>query len=562
MTEESQADAAAGYLAEGAFIEAVFRDMAEAVIFTDVDRRIVRINPAAERLFGYAEAELIGYRTAVLYAEETDYAYHGQLRFNPVASCPKSNYRVRYKRRNGEVFTSETFGTHVRDRGGALIGYIGIIRDISDQVRVERCLHELDQISTDQTLDEAAKIRAILALGARHFGLPLGIVSRVEGDRYVVEHMAPADVGVAMGTPLALGDSCCGRVLAAGVPLGLHAGLDPAMPGHPAYPARAGPQRYLGMPLTVDGETYGTLNFSGPGPAEKPFDPADLEFLRLFAQWIANQLSARRRFVELRQARAHAEAMQSEAEAASRAKSAFIANMSHELRTPLNAVIGFTELVQQEPFGPIGHERYREYLENVHGSACHLLDLIHDLLDVCKLEAGRTNLFPEKLDLAAEVDWALQLLAGKIAEARLRVDREPEGAVLPVHIDRRACRQVLLNLLSNAVKYTEPGGRIRVTDKRVARDDRDPSSGTSDAPTAVCAVVIADTGVGVAPEEIDRLFHPFERGAAAQRSATPGTGLGLSLSRQLVETEGGWIAMDSQPGVGTTVTVAWPANPG
>ncbi len=226
---------------------------------------------------------------------------------------------------------------------------------------------------------------------------------------------------------------------------------------------------------------------------------------------------------------------------ASRAKSRFLANMSHELRTPLNAVIGFSEVMTREMFGPIG-PRYQEYSRLIHESGSHLLDLINTVLDMSKIEAGKFELHEELFDLEETVESAVRVL--KIPAERagvvLKTAIAPETRL--VFADRRAIKQVLVNLLSNGVKYTPRGGMVRVS----AHLDRG------------IVLTVADTGTGISRSDLARLGQAFEQVESAQTRAREGTGLGLALVKSLAALHGGEAVLESVLGEGTTVTVRLP----
>ncbi len=236
------------------------------------------------------------------------------------------------------------------------------------------------------------------------------------------------------------------------------------------------------------------------------------------------------------------EAAQERAEAANKAKSAFLANMSHELRTPLNAIIGFSELMREQMFGPLGDARYAEYTGLIHSSGKHLLDLITDMLDMAKIEAGKMMLSPERMDLGESMDDCLRILKDQALNGRVALSSELKGPVM-LQADRRAVKQVLLNLLSNAVKFTPPEGKVVIS----AWKER-----------GRALVAVRDTGIGVSPADLARLGNPFEQAKTDAMLAKGGTGLGLALVKALVEKHGGTLVMKSTLGKGTTVTVDFP----
>lgn len=241
------------------------------------------------------------------------------------------------------------------------------------------------------------------------------------------------------------------------------------------------------------------------------------------------------------------ESLQSEkerAESANKAKSEFLANMSHELRTPLNAIIGFSEMMIQATFGPLGSDRYAEYMNDIHNSGTHLLTLINDILDMSKIEAGRFKLDSENADIEPIVSETLRTLTPQAREKAVEVtaDIAPK---LHGDIDRRAIRQVFLNILSNAVKFTPSGGHISV--KGYQRGDK-------------LVFIIADTGVGIPEAAISKLGQPFEQVENQFTKTHAGSGLGLAISRSLVEMHGGKLQIASKEGEGTTVTVTLPVT--
>lgn len=229
------------------------------------------------------------------------------------------------------------------------------------------------------------------------------------------------------------------------------------------------------------------------------------------------------------------------AEEASRAKSTFLANMSHELRTPLNAVIGFSEIMAKELFGPIGNDQYRQYSGDIFDSGNHLLELINDILDMAKIEAGKLTLAPRPLDPSVAIEQAVRLTKRKAEEKGLSivVDAEDMGEI---EADHRAVKQILLNLLSNAVKFTDQGA--------IMVHARGNSYGLT--------LRVVDTGCGIPPEHLPRLARPFEQVEQELTRNTGGTGLGLALTKSLTEMHGGKLSIQSEVGRGTIVTVWLP----
>jgi signal transduction histidine kinase len=232
------------------------------------------------------------------------------------------------------------------------------------------------------------------------------------------------------------------------------------------------------------------------------------------------------------------------AEQAAQAKSDFLAAMSHELRTPLNAVIGFSDTMLSGVFGDLANERYREYVQDIHRSGLHLLSLINDILDLSKIEAGHFSVDREPVDMAEVVERAVAMTRDSAVAHDLTVALSLPENLPKVDGDKRRLLQVLLNLLSNAVKFTPEGGRITIQAR--AED-----------PGLVLQVI--DDGIGIKPADIPLALQVFGQIDSARSRRFPGTGLGLPLSRRLVELHGGSLTVDSEPGAGTTVTVRLPA---
>jgi signal transduction histidine kinase len=238
--------------------------------------------------------------------------------------------------------------------------------------------------------------------------------------------------------------------------------------------------------------------------------------------------------------RAHAEA-----EAASRAKSEFLANMSHELRTPLNAIIGFAEVIERETFGPTG-SRYREYASDIHGSGRHLLQVINDILDLSKVEAGQMLLHEARLDPALVMQGCVRLIRPRASKSSVRLYMAFDPNLPVLLADEARLRQIGLNLLSNAVKFTKAGGRVSI------------STGLDSA--GGITISVADTGIGMTEDEIRIALEPFRQVTSSLSRTNEGTGLGLPLTKTLVELHGGRLDIASAPGRGTTVTVTFPPS--
>ncbi|EDP65867.1 two component sensor kinase [alpha proteobacterium BAL199] len=231
------------------------------------------------------------------------------------------------------------------------------------------------------------------------------------------------------------------------------------------------------------------------------------------------------------------------ARAASDSKTRFLANMSHELRTPLNAIIGMSELIRSELWGAVGHPKYAEYATDINDSGLHLLDLINDILDFSRVEMGKVTLHDEDIDVTDLLEQSRRTIAGLLEERDLTCVVRVSGSPI-LTADRRAMRQMLLNLLSNAVKHTPPGGRVTIT------SDVDGQGGL--------AIVVEDTGRGIPAERLEWITEPFNVDEEISVTRQGGAGLGLAITKRLVERHGGQISIDSSEGFGTSVRLSFP----
>jgi two-component system, cell cycle sensor histidine kinase PleC len=248
---------------------------------------------------------------------------------------------------------------------------------------------------------------------------------------------------------------------------------------------------------------------------------------------------AHRRLLELDSAR-------NVAESAAAARSRFLATMSHELRTPLNAIIGFSDLLLMQVQSKGGAQKLDEYLADIGSSGRHLLQIINDILDFSKLEAGAVTLDEAEFSLESMIASAVRIGRGQSQTKDVELDWAPIDPAIAVTGDERKLRQVLLNLISNAVKFTPNGGKVEVS--------------TYADPAGARVIAIKDNGVGISPEDIERVFEPFVQADGNLDRASSGTGLGLPLSRKLVELHGGTLHLESMPGAGTAAVVTLPAR--
>ncbi len=239
-------------------------------------------------------------------------------------------------------------------------------------------------------------------------------------------------------------------------------------------------------------------------------------------------------------------ATRTQAEIANRSRSEFFAKMGHELRTPLNAIIGFSEIIKDEIFGPVGSARYREYMHDINDSGHHLLDLVNDLLDIARIEVGKSELDDQVLAVPEVIAASLAEFADQAAAGGVTLDSDIRAGLPHLRADPRKLRQMLSNLLSNAVRFTEPGGRVTL--------------GAWSSPDAGFVLQVADSGIGMALKDIPVALSPFGQVKNALRQRHEGSGLGLPLTKAMAELHAGSLDLQSEPGAGTTVTLRFPAE--
>jgi two-component system cell cycle sensor histidine kinase PleC len=235
-----------------------------------------------------------------------------------------------------------------------------------------------------------------------------------------------------------------------------------------------------------------------------------------------------------------------EAVRANKSKSEFLATMSHELRTPLNAIIGFSDIIKRELFGSIDNERYADYAKDIFDSGSHLLAIINDILDLAKAESGKLQLSEHQFDLTKTVEACVRMCKGRAETGKVELIFFGGQSQIIALADERLLLQVVANLVTNAIKFTHEGGSVRLY--------------ISASPQKGIAIRVTDTGIGIAPENLERVMRPFEQVETAYARKHAGSGLGLPFAKRLVELHGGEIKIESELGKGTTATVTLPAS--
>ena len=442
----------------------------------------------------------------------------------------------------------------IRDRAGHIISCLAVQMDVTGFKRTERQLRTAARFDETQGravalfstgFDRRKILNGLLALLAELHPLPASALYEFDNasGRFTCE--AAHGLSGAMPREFALGEGLLGQaaqaektMLLTCTELTLQTGL-----------ADFEPVEVLMLPISYQGRRLAVLVLA----ASAALDDGDRAFLEQLAVTLGVTLDNLRQYSDLKQLAEQLRASSEEIalknqqlEEASRMKSEFLANMSHELRTPLNSVIGFSEVLQDRMFGPI-NEKQQEYVANILTSGRHLLSLINDILDLSKIESGRMELDPSTFSLRESLDASLIMLREKALKGaiELRLDIAPEADVL-IEADQRKLKQIMFNLISNAVKFTPAGGTVDVT---AVRDD------------GFIEIRVADTGMGIKGEDIPKLFQTFTQLESVYTKGFEGTGLGLALTRQLVELHGGRIWVESLFGTGSRFSFTLPLTP-
>jgi PAS domain S-box-containing protein len=498
-----------------AWLKGVMDTVGDGIVTIDETGMVLSFNPAACRIFGYAQDEVVGRNVKMLMPEP----YHGQhdgylsaYRATGVKRIIGAGREALGMRRDGTVFPIELAVTEMKD--GDMQTFIGVIRDITARKKAETALVEGEARFRAQ----ATRLQDIID------NMPQGVAVFTADDALVAlndaafrmldlprDEITPGAIDISLFlTLLAASDAEAGQSA-----IRITADLADNIRQRPEMVFEHSSSSGVVMEVRSSSMPGGGLILSF----------TDVTDRKRVEQTLRDAKDA--------------------AERGNRAKNTFLANISHELRTPLNAIIGFSEMMKHEIFGPLEPANYRTYVDDIHESGMHLLELINDILDMSKAEAGMTDLQETPVDVTVLLEASARLVGRRASNAGISVTLDIQAGLPQLLADERRVRQILLNLMSNAVKFTEDGGKV--------------TAGAHILPDGRMELSVADNGIGMTEEEMVRVMEPFVQADTRLSRKYEGSGLGLPLTKALVSAHGGLLQLDSTPGKGTTVRATFPA---
>ena len=502
-------------------IRALFDAMGEALMFADPQRRIMKVNPAFEALFGWRAGEVIGRTAEILYADSADFLEQGRLRYGADAPGDNAVYEIRYRRKDGSVFWAESSARRIVGPDGTMECVFGVHRDITARKAAEE-VHRRSRAQLATFVREAPNMMSMLdrdmvylATSSRWlqaYGQGRSDLTGV--DQYELLPDQPAEWRETYRRALA---------------------GEPVRDDEYLWRDAGGAEHWLRWAVLpwrdVDGAIGGVVMVADD------ITPLVLARRALESHHADLEAQVAQRTADIAEMQRELARRADEAETANRAKSAFLANMSHEIRTPMNAIIGFTHLMARDTRDALQRER----LQKVDDAAQHLLQVINDILDLSKIEAGKMVLEEVEFAIDEVLSRSFDLVGARARDKGLELIVDTDHLPERLRGDPTRLSQALINLLSNAVKFTARGW-VRLRGEVL----REAGSRT------LVRFEVRDTGEGIAPEHQGVLFNAFEQADASTGRRHGGTGLGLALTRHIAAMMSGEVGVDSTPGEGST----------
>jgi PAS domain S-box-containing protein len=543
-----------------------------AIFALDPEGYILSWNAGAQRFKGYTADEIIGKHFSIFYPQEKIATKFPEYELREAARTGRFEDEGWRLRKDGSRFWASVVITALRDKTGTLVGFAKVTRDLTERRALqERAIEDARRVAAEEAARVAAessrerieRLQQLTAmLAAAHTIAEITKIVFSEGFRtFRVDAGALATIDLSGQFIRLIGDSGyehlpnrfrharrdastpINTVLDTGQPLvfGSRAERDDR------YPELAEPlapyETTVIIPLGSRAGLIGALAMHWRAIGAPSEDM--LAFMQSFAQQCGQALERAQLYEAELTARREAEEARARADEANRAKSEFLAAMSHELRTPLNAIGGYAELIDLGVRGPVTPEQHED-LRRIQRSQQHLLGIINDLLNFSRLDAGQIDYDFADVPLDEIFDTVVQMIVPQAASKSLQFESRACGPAVIVRVDRAKTEQILLNLLSNAVKFTESGGRVTLRCGRIGERE--------------VMVEVADSGSGIAPDHLERIFEPFVQVGRSLTSTREGAGLGLAISRELARAMGGEISVTSTLGVGSTFMLQLPRS--